>query len=576
MRSIWLTFGLFCLVILTFGQANAVLEVKAISPEATGDAITLAAADSFHVDIWMKVGDGDPDLTGGSMAFGFYSPDGSISNISHLTVSTADGTLSSTKSVEMLNGFYPSLFFASIPLENSWDGSLPDTMTYAFAGLSGMTSSHPDQAYIRFNFRAGNDGIFCVEDVHAGGDIDWLFDRPYTFTPQCWTIGDYSPDFPPEITCPADAEVECGGPYDPSVTGTATATDDNDTPVITFSDSSPVPGSCPTIMTITRTWTATDSKDQSSSCDQLITIVDNTAPVFTTCPGDVTVECDTDIDPSITGQAFASDECDDTPEVTYTDSQVDDVITRTWTATDACDNSATCIQTITIDDTTPPSLTCPADIEVDNETGTCGATVNFTIDPASDNCDASVDIVADPASGTVFGLGTTLVTVTATDDAGNQAACTFNVTVNDVEAPTITFCPEDIILNCGDSNHPDNTGYATATDLCDDALDIIWSDSEPIDNVITRTWTATDDYGNTATCEQLITLAVDDEPPVFVEACPADVAVECDQIPEAATMTATDNCGDVTVTYTEVRTDGNCDYSYTLVRTWTAEDNSGN
>ncbi len=46
MRRIWLTFGLFCLVILAFGQANADAELKATSPQATDGAITLADADS--------------------------------------------------------------------------------------------------------------------------------------------------------------------------------------------------------------------------------------------------------------------------------------------------------------------------------------------------------------------------------------------------------------------------------------------------------------------------------------------------------------------------------------------------
>ena len=76
MKQIWLTIGILCLVLVSFGSANAVLTVRAVSPEATGNAITLADADSFHVDIWMKVDAGDPDLTGGAMvisALGFTS-----------------------------------------------------------------------------------------------------------------------------------------------------------------------------------------------------------------------------------------------------------------------------------------------------------------------------------------------------------------------------------------------------------------------------------------------------------------------------------------------------------------------
>ncbi len=585
MRRTWLTLGLFCLVILTFGQANAVFEVKAISPQATDGAISMADADSFQVDIWFKVPDGDPDVGGGKIAINFYSQDGSLGNITHLAV--PDNPLVfgniSTHSVEYLNGFESIFNMMIYAWENGWgDGSLPDSVAYDVAALMGaLTSAMPDQAYLRFNFRADNPGIFCVAPTIGGeGEQDWMFPfdgSAYTFEPTCFTIGDYVVDNPPVITCPGDVEVECGSDYLPPTTGVATAEDlvDPEDPIISYSDADPVPGTCPTIETITRTWTATDSKDQSSSCDQIITIVDNTAPVLT-IPNEITVECDADaIDLGITGTATATDGCDDSPVVTYSDNTISDVITRTWTATDACGNSASDDQTITILDTTDPIVACPTDIVVDNETGTCGATVSFTIDPATDNCDASVDVVADPASGTIFDLGTTLVTVTATDDAGNVATCTFNVTVNDADAPII-ICPDDIALTCGDSDQPDFTGTATGSDLCDAEVDFSFVDAAPVAGVVTRTWTATDDGGNTATCDQLITLAVDEEPPTFVEACPVDVTVECDQVPEPATMTATDNCAGVTLTYSEVRTDGPCANVYVLVRTWTAEDNSGN
>src|SRR5690606_39524460 len=51
--------------------------------------------------------------------------------------------------------------------------------------------------------------------------------------------------------------------------------------------------------------------------------------------------------------------------------------------------------------------------------------------------------------------------------------------------------------------------------------------------------------------------------------------VECDAVPTAETLTATDNCGAATVTLAEVRTDGSCANSYSLARTWTATDECG-
>ena len=72
-------------------------------------------------------------------------------------------------------------------------------------------------------------------------------------------------------------------------------------------------------------------------------------------------------------------------------------------------------------------------------------------------------------------------------------------------------------------------------------------------------------------------ITVQDTTDPVLAGVPADVTVECDNIPDAATPTATDNCdADVDIVYTEVRTDGNCPDNYTLTRTWVATDNCGN
>ena len=61
-----------------------------------------------------------------------------------------------------------------------------------------------------------------------------------------------------------------------------------------------------------------------------------------------------------------------------------------------------------------------------------------------------------------------------------------------------------------------------------------------------------------------------------METLPADETVECDAVPAQVTLTATDSCGDATVTTSETRTDGNCPNSYTLTRTWIATDECNN
>jgi hypothetical protein len=78
-------------------------------------------------------------------------------------------------------------------------------------------------------------------------------------------------------------------------------------------------------------------------------------------------------------------------------------------------------------DTTPPTITCPADMTVSQDSA-YGAIISFSPPIASDNC-PGVTTTCAPASGSVFPLGTTPVTCTAIDVGGNTASCSFNVTV---------------------------------------------------------------------------------------------------------------------------------------------------
>jgi len=115
-------------------------------------------------------------------------------------------------------------------------------------------------------------------------------------------------------------------------------------------------------------------------------------------------------------------------------------ITYTFTDGNGCTTSAS--DMVTVEDNDPPVITCPADITVDNDPGQCGAIVNFAA-TATDNCPSTVTITYSQDPGTEFAVGTTVVTATATDGGGNTSTCTFNITVNDAEDPTIT-CPVDI------------------------------------------------------------------------------------------------------------------------------------
>src|SRR5439155_599061 len=104
---------------------------------------------------------------------------------------------------------------------------------------------------------------------------------------------------------------------------------------------------------IFRTWTVTDLCGNTTNCTQTITVRDTTPPRIT-CPTNVVLQCPANISTNATGMATATDACSSVT-IAYSDSVSNtcggaQLIYRTWTAIDACSNSATCVQTITVRD----------------------------------------------------------------------------------------------------------------------------------------------------------------------------------------------------------------------------------
>jgi hypothetical protein len=95
---------------------------------------------------------------------------------------------------------------------------------------------------------------------------------------------------------------------------------------------------------------------------------------------------------------------------------------------------STCSFTVTVNDTQPPVITCPANQTVVSDQSTCNpaacTVATFPAPTASDNC-PGVTVVCTPPSGSCFPTGTTTVTCTATDGSGNTASCSFSVTTFD-------------------------------------------------------------------------------------------------------------------------------------------------
>jgi hypothetical protein len=173
----------------------------------------------------------------------------------------------------------------------------------------------------------------------------------------------------------------------------------------------------------------------------------------------------------------------------------------------------TCTFTVTVNDTQPPTITCPANVTQSNDTNQCGAVVNYPSPTASDNCPGVGAPTCAPASGSFFPVGTTTVTCNVSDASGNTASCSFTVTVNDTQPPTIT-CPANQTIIADQTACTVGGGCVvatfadpTATDNCPGvtvACNPPSGSCFPV-GVTTVTCTATDASGNTATCSFTVT-----------------------------------------------------------------------
>ncbi|UCE67504.1 MAG: T9SS type A sorting domain-containing protein, partial [Candidatus Zixiibacteriota bacterium] len=286
------------------------------------------------------------------------------------------------------------------------------------------------------------------------------------------------------------------------------------------------------------------------TCYQTITVEDTTPPEIT-CPSDLTFECDAVGD---FGFPTATDLCDPNPAISEIsrDSTVGDcdwvyTLVIGYEAIDGCGNADTCYQTITVEDTTPPEITCPSD-----KTFECDNVGDFGFPTATDLCDpnpAISEISRDSTAG-CEGTYTLLIGYEAADGCDNADTCYQLITVIDTTPPSIT-CPPDAVFDCvmGDP------GVPSVWDNCDPNPDVDYNDvttnpSCPL--VIERTWTATDDCGNSNSCTQTITVQ-DTIPPVIT--CAADETIACDETVVFTPPTATDNCDPnptITMVYTDI------------------------
>ncbi|MCE7926669.1 MAG: HYR domain-containing protein [Haliscomenobacteraceae bacterium CHB4] len=451
-------------------------------------------------------------------------------------VCTSDSNIVIPNAFDNCSGLVPGDGVRSdaLPLNDPWPiGST--TVTWTFADSTGNDTT-------------------CTQTVTVSDDDAPAFDCSTLLTVNLTTESPFCSN--DTIFTPPVATDNCSGP----ITAVGTRPDTN-----IFN--APWP-----LGTTTITWTFTDGAGNDSICTQNIIVTDDDAPIVDCFAFDSVfletgaLNCLSDSNLTIP-QAF--DNCDGliTANAVRSDAlPLDDPwplgeTTITLTYTDLANNSTVCTAVVIVADSIDPVITCPNDTIVSTDPGLCTAVVSFTA-TATDNCDANPAITYNPASGSVFPVGPTTVTATATDASGNSAECTFIVTVEDNEAPAVdcslittvnlttdaTVCSSDsnlvaptILDNCG--------GTITATGTRSDAavIDAPW----PL-GTTTITWTFDDGNGNDTTCTQDV-IVVDDDLPVIV--CPAS--------PD--TVTADDSDCDFTVTGTayDPTVSDNCGVSQT-------------
>jgi len=330
---------------------------------------------------------------------------------------------------------------------------------------------------------------------------------------------------PTIITCANDTTVSADNNCEylmGDFTGFVTALD-SCTSVITYSQSISTGTSITVGATVSLSLYAEDQSGNIDSCMIDITVVDDVPPVLN-CPLNPSVPANNSCEyviPDYQSELNIVDNCD--PSISYSQSISSGTIvsgigsqqTILIFVSDVSGNNNSCSFTITVADTTAPTIVCPSDTLLDIDANcqyvlpdlTSGALV-------SDYCDGSPSIFQNPSIGVTLS-GVVPITLTVQDVSGNSATCQFNTIANDTVDPTIS-CPADFatcdslieyqvpvgIDDCGvpTTSQIDISGYTTGTVF-------------PIGQTV-QTYKVVDGLNNFATCSFIITRYA----PVFVNA----------------------------------------------------------
>lgn len=415
---------------------------------------------------------------------------------------------------------------------------------------------------------------------------------------------------PPTVSCPASQnlvlDASCNAML-PDYSGLLTASDNcTNTPTLTITQSpaanTVVSGANNTVVV---TFMVDDNNGNVESCSFQVTLQDQTDPMIV-CPVNQTVALDADCMveiPDYRGSATPSDACTMSGMIELTQSPAIGAILAghnqmqvvTITANDGNGNTANCSFNVTTEDAMPPVINCPADLVVAVDNNCAFEVPDYSLNAAvTDNCDDAVDITVtqSPLGTSLTNLGVAeTITLTAEDQAGNMANCTFTVTPTDQTNPDIT-CPAPQVVyydaNC-EIELPDFTSLGTPSDNCtvsgaitisqSPAATTTYSNLDP--PLVTVTLTAMDAAGNTASCDLQVELQDTISP---VVTCPNDTIIALDGncnglLPDLTDrVIANDNCSGSSLTIIQ-SPDAGTTYNgdgTTVVVTFIITDSDGN
>jgi hypothetical protein len=308
---------------------------------------------------------------------------------------------------------------------------------------------------------------------------------------------------PPTLGCATNKSVECGLAWSFDPPGYTNGTCGGATLSVLSTTTNPV---CGNAFTATRTWSVRDPCGYSNTCSQTVTVRDTTPPALV-CVGNKTVECGTawSFDPPGASDACGTNVVQILSTTTNFTCGNTFSMTRTWRATDTCTNSATCSQTVTVQDNTPPAVTVNPGADTTIE---CPAAPVFSPPTFVDACAGPVTPSVATVTNTVGCSNLLTRTWTATDACGNTTNRSQTITVRDTTAPTI-ICPPNLTLtaNAGGCQATNVAlGAPAAGDLCGPVT--VTHDAPaafPCGTNVVQ-WVVVDACGHSNTCRQTVTV----------------------------------------------------------------------